>query len=158
MKPTEQAEKDYRIWVLLCHVRDAIYKVRDIELSESGVTVVEAGTLYVIRSIGDKATPAEISKWMVRQHHTVTALLKRMENKGLITKINDPRRKNSRIIKLTEKGEIAFQKSNIKESIQEVMSVLSEDEKEYLDNYLDRLRNKAVKYAMSMQEPILPFP
>lgn len=156
MNTSAYADKDYNLWVLLFQTRDAIFKVRNNELSQYGITIVEAGALFIIQAIGDKATPAKISQWMLRQHHTVTALLKRMENKGLIMRTKDPDRKNTWRVCLTEKGENAYNQSNIRDSLHAVMSVLSENEHEQLEEYLMKLRDKAIKHAISVQ--VLPFP
>ena len=77
-------EKDFYLWVLVYQVQDAIFKARGKELSQYGVTARETATMHAIHSMGGKATPAEISRWTFREHHTVTALLGRMEKKGLV--------------------------------------------------------------------------
>ena len=82
-------DQDYNLWVLLHQAKDAVFKAREKELSQYGISAMEAAALFIIQAIGDKATPAEISRWIFREHHTVTALLSRMEKKGLITKVKD---------------------------------------------------------------------
>src|SRR4030042_6521186 len=110
-------DQEHTLFILLCQARDAMLRVRDSELSKRGLTAVEAGALHVIHVIGDKATPATISKSMLRQHHSVTALLKRMENKGLVKRTKSPDRKNTWIINLTEKGREAYINSNVRDSL-----------------------------------------
>jgi len=151
-------DQEHTLWILLYQARDAILKVRDSELSKRGLTAVEAGALHIIHVIGDKATPAMISKSMLRQHHSVTALLKRMENKGLVKRIKSPDRKNTWIIRLTEKGQEAYNQSNIGDSLYELMSVLQEDEKRQLREYLTKLRDKAIRYASNLQVQLPSFP
>ena len=118
--------------------------------------MVEARALFVIQAIEDKATAAKISRWMLRRHHTVSALLKRMERKGLIMKTKDPDRKNTWVISITEKGQNAYQKSNIRESLHEIMSVLSEEEHEQIESSMKKLRDQAIKHTVDI--PTLPFP
>ncbi len=148
----------HTLFILLCQARDAMLRVRDSELSKRGLTAVEAGALHIIHVIGDKATPAMISKSMLRQHHSVTALLKRMENKGLVMRIESPDRKNTWIISLTEKGQEAYKRSNIGDSLYELMSTLQEDEKRQLEEYLKKLRDKAIRYAADLQVQLPTFP
>ncbi|HEY95976.1 MAG TPA: MarR family transcriptional regulator [Dehalococcoidia bacterium] len=146
-------DKDYKLWVLLYQSRDHVMRVRENELQNFGISTVEAGTLYVIKAIGrteGKVTPAKIAKGMIRQHHTVTALLKRMEKKGLITRIKDPDNKGALIIELTEKGEIARQQSKNRDSLHRVMSVFSEDEKDQFEEYLFRLRDNAIRQSLEI--------
>jgi hypothetical protein len=50
--------------------------VRDNELNHRGLTAIEVEALPVVHVIGGNTTSAIISKSMLRQHHSVTALLK----------------------------------------------------------------------------------
>jgi DNA-binding MarR family transcriptional regulator len=151
-------DPNLRLWILLHQARDAILKVRDNELSKNGLTAAEFGTLHVISIIGGEATPATISRCMLRQHHSVTALLKRMEKKGLIAMIKNAERKNTWIVNLTEKGKELFSKSYVRDSLTSVMSVLMEDEKSQLEEYLTKLRDKAIRHSSNLQVQLPPFP
>lgn len=75
-------DKDFNLWVLLQQARDAVFKAREKELNQYGITPMEAAALFTIQAIGDTATLAEIARWIFREHHTATALLNRMERKG----------------------------------------------------------------------------
>jgi DNA-binding MarR family transcriptional regulator len=147
---------DYSLWVLLHQVKDAIHKAREQELRQYGITAIEAAALYIIQTIGDEATPVEISRWLFREHHTVTALLKRMQLKGLITKTKDLDRKNRWRVSLTEKGQNACHQSSKIDSIHGVMSTLSQNERQRFESYLRKLRDQAMQYAVNEQIP--PFP
>ena len=84
--------------------------------------------MFVIQALGDKATPGEISRWLLRKPNSVSEFLQRMEKDGLIERYQDPRRRNVVRVKLTENGMKAFQKVTKLESIHKVMAVLSEEE------------------------------
>lgn len=133
-----------------------MFKARQKELSQYGISAMEAAALFIIQAIGNKPTPAEISRWIFREHHTVTALLSRMEKKGLITKVKDPDRKNTWRVGLTEKGQNAYRQSVKRESIHAAMSPLSQNERQQFESYLKKVRDQAFKYSLS--EPALPFP
>ena len=149
-------DRDYNLWVLLHQAKDAVFKAREKELSQYGISTMEAAALFIIQAIGNKPTPAEISRWIFREHHTVTALLSRMEKKGLITKVKDPDRKNTWRVDLTEKGQNAYRQSVKRESIHAAMSPLSQNERQQFESYLKKVRDQAFKYSLS--EPALPFP
>ena len=149
-------DSDFIIWILLIQVRDLIFKSRQKELSQYGITGTESAAMTIIKTIGDKATPAEISRRIMREHHSVTALLKRMEKRDLITRTKNPARKNTWMIRLTEKGENAFRESLKMEIIHEALSVLSEEEQRQFESYLWKLRDQALK--LSLQIPPTPFP
>jgi DNA-binding MarR family transcriptional regulator len=158
LSTSANVDKDYKLWILLHQSKDNVFKIRDNELKQFGISVAEAGTLYVVKAIDKtegKVTPSKIAKGMLRQHHTVTALLKRMEKKGLITRSKDPDNKGALIIELTEKGETAIKRSYKRDSLHRIMSVFSEDEKKQLEEYLLRLRDNAIRHAFDM--PIMPF-
>lgn len=58
-----------------------------------GITPEQAGVLFCIKVIGKEATPAKISRYTIREPYTVSAMLNRMERKGLIKKVKDLDRK-----------------------------------------------------------------
>jgi len=149
-------DKDYALSVLLQQTSDAILKMWDKELSRYGITSVEAAVLFIIRSIGERVIPAEISRWLFRRQHSVSALLDRMERKGLITKTKDLDRKNLVRVRLTEKGEQAYDNSLSRESIYRAMSALSGEERRLLSSYLRRLRDRALEGLRIEHE--LPYP
>ena len=64
----------------------------------------QAATLRSVANLKEIATPAEISRWLMRKPHTITHLLNRMEKCGQIKKVKDLKRKNQIRIALTEKG------------------------------------------------------
>jgi len=156
MKNHLSSDHDYNLWVLLHQAKDAVFKAREKELHQYGIAAREAAILFVIQAIGDKATPAKISRWIFREHHTVSSLLSRMEKKGLITRVKASDRKNIWIVSLTEKGQNAYRQSLKRKSIHAVMSSLSENERQQLESYLMKIRDTALKRSVS--EPILPFP
>jgi DNA-binding MarR family transcriptional regulator len=81
-----------------------------------------------------------------------------MENKGLVMRIESPDRKKTWIISLTEKGQEAYNNSNVGDSLYDLMSTLQEDEKRQLEKYLKKLRDKAIRYAADLQVQLPTFP
>ena len=149
-------DRDYNLWILLCQARDTIFKARTRELSQFGVTVEQASILFVLHAIGDKATPTEISKCILREPHTVSTILTRMEKEGFLNKDKDSKKKGKIIVTLTEKGRQMFSRSTKSESTREIMSCLSEEEHDQLGSLLRKLRDKALKYNTKVIKP--PFP
>ena len=85
-------DQDYKLWVLLNQVRDAVLKARQKELDQYNISASQAATLFVIEAIGPKATPAEISRRLFRKPHSVAGragILSRMEKKGLVRRFKD---------------------------------------------------------------------
>lgn len=149
-------DPDFNLWVLLSQTRDAIFRVRQAELSQYGITGIEAFALLILFDLGDTATPAELSRRMFREHNTVTALLSRMQRKGLVRKRRDRERKNVWRIALTDRGRQAYEASVQRDVLHRVLGVLSGDEKREFEQHLRSLRAQALKQLVV--EPTLVLP
>ncbi|MCK4723402.1 MAG: MarR family transcriptional regulator, partial [Dehalococcoidia bacterium] len=82
-KDAVSTERDHALLTLLeqaCHMAQ---ETRERELIRLGITGVQAAVLFAVKAIGDKATPAEISRWVLRESQSVSAILSRMEKAGL---------------------------------------------------------------------------
>ncbi len=118
----------YELWVLLRRSTHVIMKARDQELRKYGISSVEAAVLDVASDIGDKATPTVISRELLREPHSISVLIGRMVEKGLLSKYKDSKQKNIVRISLTKKGHEAYRYSKGLDSISNIMSSLSEEE------------------------------
>jgi DNA-binding MarR family transcriptional regulator len=133
-----------------------LFKAREKELSKLGVTAMEAAVLNIVRAIGSEATPAEISRWLLREPHSVSGLLNRMVKRGLIKKTKDLKWKNLIRVTITDKGKEAYEKSLSAVSVDNVVSALSADECEKLSSYLMKLRSRALEEINVDYEVPLP--
>jgi DNA-binding MarR family transcriptional regulator len=149
-------DKDYELWVLLRQTCDGMLIARENELRKIGISAMQAAVLFVVKTVTVPATPAEISRWLFRQPHTVSGLLNRMEKRGLVRKVKDLERKNMIRIVITEKGEQAYQRSREMKVIPSILSCLSPKERDNLWKYADRLRSKTLEEIGVRYQ--LPFP
>jgi DNA-binding MarR family transcriptional regulator len=156
MKKSHSEDKDFNLWVMLEQARTAVGTARDKELYQYKVSFMKAAVLYIVNAIGSEATPAEISRWILRRSHSVSGLLERMEKDGLIKKAKDLPRRNLVRVTLTDKGKQILKETTKRESIHNVMSVLSASEQEQLYSMLQRLRDRALKETITIPTP--PFP
>ena len=145
MENFECRDQHQNLCLLLAQTRDAIYRARRKQLRRYNITPRQSVALFVIHSAGDKATPANISRWLFRESHTVSELLSRMERQGLVRRVKDLGKKNLVRIELTEKGRKTYHQSAKQQSISDVMSSLSEEECQQLMSYLQILRDNAMK-------------
>lgn len=155
MENLASADQDYALWLLLLKVRRCISKARGKELSLYGITPEQAGVLFIVQALNNRTTPAEISRLTFREPHTVSVLISRMEEKGLIKKVKDMDRKNMIRIVITEKGEQAYSQSSQRTPIHNIMSALSEAERHQLMSLLQRLSDRALKELGEYYKP--PF-
>ena len=133
------------LWTVLHQARDAVFKFREKELQKIGISTAIAEVLFTIEDIGYRATPTEISSHLVREFHSVSSILSRMEKKGLVKKVNDLERKNLVRIYITDKGKQVYHEARKRESILNILSCLSETEVMQLALPLKKLRDEALK-------------
>jgi len=145
------------LWALLDQATTAMSRVADNELSQAGITMIQGAVLYFVKNSKEPVIPADISRWLFREPHTVSQLLIRMERHGLIKRTQDLDYKNRLRITLTEKGEKAYQKQTEMMVISDIMSFLSPEECDKLGANLKKMRDAAVKVLDSKTRE-LPFP
>lgn len=150
------SEKHYQLWTLLHQVTFAIHKSRERELMKHDVTPIQCYVMFVIDSLGGKATPGKITNWSFREPHSVSSLLKAMEKKGLINKSKIKAGNNQITVTLTPKGRAIFKKVDDIKSIKESLSILSEEEHDQLRAILIKLREKVLITLANQRK--LPFP
>ncbi len=132
-------DDDYNLIALICQTGHAFSLARTRELSKYGLSMMRAAVLLVLQTRDNNATPTEISQWLLREPHTISALLDRMEKDGLIRRYRDLRKRNTVRVVMTEKGRTAYQQSLQRETFHNVMSVLSDEEREQLRNGMTKL-------------------
>ena len=151
-------DEDYQLWWLILHARRAMHKARARELLQYGVTAEEAAVLFVIDAVGWEVTPSEISRWLGREPHSISELIRRMEKKGLVSKNKDLERKNMVRVAMTEKGQEAFQQSVKRESVYRIMSALSKNQCRQMAKCLEKLWDKALEEVGVSQKAPFPLP
>ena len=133
------------LWTMLHQARDAIFKLREKELNKYGISTPKAEILFTIEAIEYQATPTEISQHLLREFHSVSSILSRMEKQGLVKKVNDLNRKNLVRVSLTDKGRQVYDEARKRGAILKILSCLSETEAQQLASSLKKLRDEAVK-------------
>ena len=104
--------------------------------------------LFVISANGGSVTPSLISNWMLREPHTISSIISRMEKQGLVEKTRKIGGNVEIIITLTEKGRQIYGKISNIESIREMLSCLPEEEREQLSLSLKKLRDKGLSHLL----------
>ena len=135
-----------------------MYKARARELWRYRITPEEAVVLFVIQSIGWRATPAEIARWLLREPHSISGLLRRMEKKGLLKRVKDLDRRNLIRITITEEGLEAYNQSTKRESIHRIVSAISQEDCQKMKACLEKLWIKALEELGRSYKPPFPSP
>jgi DNA-binding MarR family transcriptional regulator len=134
----------YRLWLLLSQTRSAIFKARHKKVGKY-LPPNQAAALGAIWARDGQMTPLLLSRRLFLEPHTVSELIKRMQEKGLVTKEKDRQRGNVVRITITVKGQEVCSKLMGQDLIRNYMSALSEKQRENLRDLLTALRNTAIK-------------
>jgi DNA-binding MarR family transcriptional regulator len=133
-------------WALLRQTWAVMDKAAETRLAKVGLTPEKVGVLWICRDFPGLLTTAEIARFLSRQSQSVTGLLNRMEEEGLVSRT--PKRKGRPFteVKLTENGLKACNAgvAVIKVLIAETKPALSTEERQQLHTYLESLRQQIV--------------
>ena len=140
MKFIWSTDEEHNLYLLLASTRHMIFKLRKRELSQYNLSPVESGVLSLINSLErNQATPANLSRMLSREPHTISMLLNRMEKKGLIVKKKDLEKKNLVRIELTAEGSDLCQKAINSKVVKEIFSLLNSAQRESFESLIEIL-------------------
>jgi DNA-binding MarR family transcriptional regulator len=129
---------EYTLWRVLDHARYMIFRLREKELAQVGLTPEQAQVLDIIYEAGGSTSINTIVRATQRQHNSISTLITRMTRQGLVRKTKTRRDKRVFRVTLTEKGANAYlTKPN--ELIAQAFSCLSKKENNELHSYLRRV-------------------
>ncbi|MCR4394549.1 MAG: winged helix DNA-binding protein [Dehalococcoidales bacterium] len=151
MEESLPLDKQYRLWLLLSQTRSAIFRARQKKVG-SYLHPNQATALCTVWALNGQATPAMLSRMLFLERHTVSELISRMEEKGLVKKTRDPLKKNVVRISITEKGRKVGHDVIQLDFIRKIMSSLTEEQQEKLHEYLSILLKAAVKELGTEEE------
>jgi DNA-binding MarR family transcriptional regulator len=128
---------------ILRQTYDAVFKLRQRELRELGLTPEQSSALMAIDAIGENATAADVSRFLFRESNTMSVLLRRMEKMGLIKKTSGPR--GTKLLSLTANGQTLCNKALDTNIVSGIFSKLAEEKQKQLWALLEELRNSAIE-------------
>jgi DNA-binding MarR family transcriptional regulator len=134
----------FTLWVLIAQTKDAILRARERDYARFGISNDRRAVLFIIQNNGGRTTPVEIARALFREIHSVTEMLKRMENDGLVKRFKGSGRSKVEV-ELTDEGLEVFRQSLYNETDQRIFSVLSKKERESLAASLWKLRRKVLQ-------------
>jgi len=140
-------------WTTLYQAYNAIFKLTELGLLPHGLSLPQLHLLCVLKKGGGILTTGEIGRAMVKASQTITGLVDRLEEPGLVERVFDRRDRRKTWVRLTEKGERkladAFPVGN--RLAEELSSVLNDEELKDLQAKIEKLRNAAMeKLAASL--------
>jgi DNA-binding MarR family transcriptional regulator len=143
----------FRLWKLLDHTKFMVGRLREMELAHYGLTPEQVHVLDIIFQSGGTTTINEIVELTMRQHHSISTLINRMNRQGLVSKIRTTDDKRIFKVVITDKG-LSLIKKVSRDSIINTFTSLSEEEKVELDAHLHKLLIKAYSLLGKEYKPI----
>jgi DNA-binding MarR family transcriptional regulator len=128
---------DHYLWGLLEHARSIVFRARELELSQYGITIEQMSILHALLIHGGTATLDEIATTIIRQYNSVSTIVNRMVALDLVRKEKLQHEKKFRVY-ITEKARKTV--SNVPgKSIQMVFAKLTLEEKVQMATYLEQI-------------------
>lgn len=125
---------------LLTKAQQSVFQYFKAILAEHDVTPVQYGILKCLWTENSQ-TPREIATSLCLDSSTITGILDRMENKGLVMRTPDPDDRRALRVILTEQGSRLQQpvEKVMEEGNDFVLGLFSKKEQEQLMNFLERI-------------------
>jgi hypothetical protein len=76
----------YEVWVSIDRTRFAIARLRELELAHFNLTIEQASFLHILRNHGSPMTIEVLQDTTLRQPHSISTLINRMNTAGLLKK------------------------------------------------------------------------
>jgi len=141
----ETSDLDYILWRLIQRTVRTITRVREKELEKWELTTRKAAVLRNVIELGDEATITKLAERMVLAVSSLSEQVKRMERNGLLKKVSDLNKKNVTRIEITDKGNEMYLKVIAQGSKEDLLSILTTEEKSELWSILSKVREEANK-------------
>jgi DNA-binding MarR family transcriptional regulator len=129
------------LWKLLDKARFAVARLRGIELAQFGLTLEQSSILRALIENNGSLTTKELEDETMRKPNSISILVNRMVNMGLLRRERDKSRKVHRFY-LTQEGENLIKKVTLA-SIEMSFDSFSDEEKQQLSIYLKELLENA---------------
>jgi DNA-binding MarR family transcriptional regulator len=138
------------LWGRLFLAAKVVERAREIELSRVNISLIQAMVLYALKLSPEPLTPSRLARMLCREPHSMSALIDRMEQQGLVEKKHDLSRKNLVRVVVTPKGEEVFQRQRSVNTVANLTSTLTKEERQALGTCVDKLRVRATELIRKM--------
>jgi len=134
-------------WTTIYQAYNAIFKLTELTLLPHSLSLPQLHLLCVLKKGGGILTTGEIGRAMVKASQTITGLVDRLEEPGMVERVFDRRDRRKTWVRLTDKGERklseAFPVAN--RLAEEISAVLTDQELQDLQTKVEKLRSAAME-------------
>ena len=133
-------------WKAIYQAYNAIFKLAELTLLPQRLSLPQLHLLGVLKNGGGTLTTGEVGRAMVKASQTITGLVDRLEEPGLVERVFDRRDRRKVWVRLTEKGERKLEEAFPVASrlAEELSSVLNDQELQDLQGKMEKLRGVAM--------------
>jgi len=144
----ELSDSALKTWIRLRQASEAMEKVLATDLDKQGTTPVQVDVLAILDASTKPPTPGQLSKYMFREQHSVSAQLSRMWRAGIVKKTRS--KADQRVVKISAspkgKEQLAeTKKIGLGQARDLIASALSDQEMAQFDKLLKKVRDKALE-------------
>ncbi len=134
-------------WMLLQRTRHLLFRCEDRVVAEFGLTAEQYSVLTAIRCLEDPVRPTDVGRVVGHKVNTVSMIVDRMVNAGLLTRIRDLADRRAVRLVITKRGERALAPATTAASrlVEDIMSHLSAAETDTLITLLGKIKDKAAQ-------------
>ncbi|MBT4512350.1 MAG: winged helix DNA-binding protein [Chloroflexi bacterium] len=160
MSPAEEPQyelsqdEEAELWALLSQVRKELLTASDRELRPLGVSTVQLGILHALKTAyeaGVSPSLSDLSRWVIRQHNTVSVILDGMEKRGLVQLDRTSQPKRTVRISITEKGQDIYnQHMHNRKNIPQILGSLSPGRAQPTENTAQETGSEVTRYSIQI--------
>ena len=132
--------------LLLERASDSVFNMAQNKLASCNLNPREAYILFLIYHLSHKATLTELAKHRNRKINTISVQMTKMERAGLVNRVRDIPNSNRLRFELTEKGLTISHTSSKLITNKEIISNLSNEERQQLVLLLEKMLTKPKKH------------
>jgi DNA-binding MarR family transcriptional regulator len=111
MPDVNVAQAKPRAFILFVQTSDAVLKHADTILYHYGLSAIKLMALQILAAQGGSMTPTALSQWTQRERHSITGMVARMKQEGLVTVEPNSKDARSVLVTLTDKGRQVLDRS-----------------------------------------------
>jgi len=149
-------DPEINLYILLDQANGIMSNAIDLELRHLKTTQPQVRVLTMLSREDRPVTIEELANWCLKEFNSVSTLINRMEQKGLIKK-SKMEGDLKTYVTLTEKGSILYHLQVTERSIHLVFNKLSAKEKKQLEAILKKVRDATRDLlGLDFKSPILP--
>jgi DNA-binding MarR family transcriptional regulator len=152
MENQDLLDLNFKMWILIGDLHHNMVLVRQKELDKYNISTRQLRILRLIEGLGPEARLSEIAKILQRKIDVVSRQAVMMEKDGLIKRIRDKPKSRLLRLELTKKGQELLNNIHRSKGMNEVLSVLTEKERQEIYSALNRVMTKLNKYSAEEHE------